>query len=83
MENNLIPVIGNVIKGTFNVNDNITIITFDGKSFESKIKKILLGNNEGEESVGVIEKVLFYVIDVSREDIKNNNPIERSVIVKK
>lgn len=83
MENNLIPVIGNVVKGTFNVNDNITIITFDGNSFESKIEKILLGNNEGEESVGVIEKVLFYVIDVSREDIKNNNPIERSVIVKK
>lgn len=83
MENDVVPIVGNILKGTFNVNDNITIIRNDGNSFEGTIEKILIKKDKSEESVGEKDKVMFYLKGVERDDIKNESPIKRSALIKK
>lgn len=80
-ENGLTPVLGNIVKGKFNIEDSITIIKSDNQTLNGIIKRINVGK-ETLNSIDKKEKVIIYLKNVSMDDIKNVSLINRNVIIK-
>lgn len=81
IENNLTPILGNVIKGSYTIGDKVTIIRSDNQCFQGIIEKIKIGK-EMLNSIGKKEKIIMYLKNVSIDNIKNTSIIDRNVIIK-
>ena len=80
-ENELTPVLGNVIKGSLSRGDNIIVFKED-KPFYGTIEKINIGK-QILDTVGIEDKVLIYLKSITEEQIKNVSLTNRSILVKK
>ena len=81
-ENGLTPILGNVIKGMLTIGDKITIYRGDDQSFDGVIEKINVGK-ENINTIDVRDKVVIYLKNISDNQIKNINILNRSILVKK
>lgn len=81
VENNLTPILGNVIKGSYTIGDKVTIIRSDNQCFQGIIEKIKIGK-EMLNSIGKKEKIIMYLKNVSIDNIKNTSIIDRNAIIK-
>ena len=73
---------GNVIKGMLTIGDKITIYRGDDQSFDGVIEKINVGK-ENINTIDVRDKVVIYLKNISDNQIKNINILNRSILVKK
>ena len=64
------------------IGDKITIYRDDDQSFDGVIEKINVGK-ENINTIDVRDKVVIYLKNISDNQIKNINILNRSILVKK